>query len=132
MLVVAETAPLLMVLELALTEAGYQVTGTARGGEALRRCQERRFDVAVIDLDLPDMDGFELAAQLRAREEGRNLPMIFMTARREVDAPLWVAAAGGVGLLLKPFPLSELLRIVAGCLPAAASTDPTRHRPPAG
>jgi len=116
-LVVEDTEPLRMILELALAEAGYEIIGAANGAEALRRCANRRFDTALLDIDLPDMDGFELAARLRAGKEGATQPMIFMTARRAPEMPAQVTAAGGVGLLLKPFRLDELLQHVARCLP---------------
>jgi DNA-binding response OmpR family regulator len=116
-LVVEDTEPLRMILELALAEAGYEVIGVANGAEALRQCADRRLDAALLDIGLPDMDGFELAARLRATKEGETMPMIFMTARREPEMPAQVAAAGGVGLLLKPFRLGELLQHVARCLP---------------
>jgi len=116
-LVVEDTEPLRMILELALAEAGYEIIGAANGAEALRWCANRRFDTALLDIDLPDMDGFELAARLRARKEGGTMPMIFMTARRAPEMPAQVTAAGGVGLLLKPFRLGELLQHVARCLP---------------
>jgi DNA-binding response OmpR family regulator len=116
-LVVEDTEPLRMILELALAGAGYEVIGTASGAEALRWGADRRFDAALLDINLPDMDGFELAARLRAGMEGATLPMIFMTARRVPEMPAQVAAAGGVGLLLKPFRLDELLQHVARCLP---------------
>ena len=98
-LVVEDTEPLRMILELALAEAGYEVIGAASGAEARRRGAIRRFDAALLDIDLPDMDGFELAAWLRAGKEGVTLPIIFMTARRAPELPAQVAAAGGVGLL---------------------------------
>jgi DNA-binding response OmpR family regulator len=116
-LVVEETALVCTVVELALGEAGYGATGAASGEEALQRCQETKFDAAVIEIDLPDMDGFELMSRLRESAAGKTMPVIFMTTRRERDLPSRVAAAGGAGLLLKPFTLSELLQIVAGCLP---------------
>lgn len=116
-LVVEDTEPLRMILELALAEAGYAVIGVANGAEALRKCADQRFDAALLDIDLPDMGGFELVARLRARKEEETMPMIFMTARRAPEMPAQVAAAGGVGLLLKPFRLGELLQNVARCLP---------------
>lgn len=133
-LVVEDTEPLRMILELALAEAGYEIIGAANGAEALRRCANRRFDTALLDIDLPDMGGFELAARLRARKEGETLPMIFMTARRAPEMPAQVAAAGGVGLLLKPFRLGEFLQHVARCLPDhLARMVPATTRPsPAG
>ena len=51
-LVVEDTEPLRMILELALAEAGYEVIGVANGAEALRRCANRRFDAALLDVDL--------------------------------------------------------------------------------
>ena len=71
-LVVEDTEPLRMILELALAGAGYEVIGAASGAEALRWGADRRFDAALLDINLPDMDGFELAARLRAGKEGGN------------------------------------------------------------
>lgn len=116
LLLVEENGLLRAVVEMALTEAGYQVTCSASGEEARRQCRERSFAAAVIDTDLPDMSGFELAAHLRRRTPGGTTPVIFMTAWREPGLQLKAAAAGGVRLLLKPFPLAALLRAVEDCL----------------
>jgi DNA-binding response OmpR family regulator len=123
-LVVEDNAPLRGILELGLRAAGYEVSVTGEGGEALRHWGLRQFDVAVIDVELPDMDGFELAARRRTAKNGRTTPVIFMTAQRAADMPARVAAAGGVGLLLKPFRLNELLEAVACWLPAPLARPP--------
>ncbi|MFA5057565.1 MAG: SlyX family protein [Opitutaceae bacterium] len=123
-LVVEGDMPLRTVLEVALDEAGYEVIGIADGEAALRQCAQQRFDIAVLDADLLHTDGFGLAARLRAAQEGSPLSVIFMTSRREADMPARATAAGGVGLLLKPFWLCELLQAVTHCLPEHRANPP--------
>ncbi|MDD2763040.1 MAG: SlyX family protein [Opitutaceae bacterium] len=123
-LVVEDVLPLRTVLEVALDEAGYEVICAAEDGEALRECAQQPFDIVVLDADLLHTDGFELAARLRAAQEGRSFSVIFMTSRREADLPARATAAGGVGLLLKPFWLCELLQAVAHCLPEHPAGPP--------
>ncbi|HEX5121967.1 MAG TPA: response regulator, partial [Rhodanobacteraceae bacterium] len=72
------------------------------GLAALVELKDARFDVALLDLDLPGMDGLKLARMIRAGTVQSDLPMIAVTARSIGDEDLQVRAAGMDGLLRKP------------------------------
>jgi two-component system OmpR family response regulator len=85
---------------------GFQVTTADTGTEALRLARERPFDLAVLDVMLPDTNGFEVVRRLR--RDGSRLPVIFLTARDTQDDKVTGLTLGGDDYLTKPFGLEEL------------------------
>ncbi|OHE81713.1 MAG: hypothetical protein A3G75_10655 [Verrucomicrobia bacterium RIFCSPLOWO2_12_FULL_64_8] len=121
-LVVEDVAMVRRLVELALGRAGYEVSGAADGAQALQHATGRRVDAVVLDIDLPDMDGFTVAARLRAME-GRTIPVIFMTTSGAPGVAAKVAAAGDAALLVKPFSLQDLLQTLASGLTHSPPRD---------
>jgi CheY-like chemotaxis protein len=68
-------------MALALAQEGWKVTEAENGRAALLRLAERGADVIMLDLMMPEMDGFEFVAELRRREEWRGIPVVVVTAR---------------------------------------------------
>jgi two-component system, OmpR family, response regulator len=85
---------------------GFEVTAAETGTEALRLARGGRFDLAVLDVMLPDVDGFEVVRRLR--REGSRVPVIFLTARDTQDDKVTGLTLGGDDYLTKPFGLEEL------------------------
>lgn len=83
-----------------LEARGHQVVWAAHSLEALARLESDRFDLALVDLDLPGLSGIELAELLRA--QGRRLPLLAITARADAQAQVEAGAAGMDGFLRKP------------------------------
>ncbi|MEP6966316.1 MAG: response regulator transcription factor [Polaromonas sp.] len=101
-------------IELNLRNAGYQVTAVADGLAALASQAEQAFDVLLLDLMMPGMDGLEVCKTLRAR--GRNTPILMLTAKStELDRVLGLEL-GADDYLTKPFSLAELLARVKALL----------------
>ena len=90
-----------------LTEAGFVVTVEADGGHALRRALSAGFDVIILDIMLPGMNGLEVLR--RARSGGVTTPVLLLTARDEVDDRVAGLDAGADDYLTKPFAFAELL-----------------------
>jgi two-component system OmpR family response regulator len=86
--------------------AKYDVAAVPNGLDAVRIISADRPDLVVLDVNLPDVDGFEICRRLRAA--GDEVPIIFLTARREVDDLRSGFAGGGDDYLTKPFSLDEL------------------------
>ena len=98
----------------ALERAGYEVTATATGTEALAAFGDDPPDVLILDIGLPDADGRDVCQALRAR--GVTTPVLFLTARSTLPDRISGFHAGGDDYLAKPFALAELIvRVQALC-----------------
>jgi two-component system OmpR family response regulator len=85
---------------------GFEVTTAQTGADALRLARGHPFDLVVLDVMLPDTDGFEVVRRLRAG--GSRVPVIFLTARDTQDDKVTGLTLGGDDYLTKPFGLAEL------------------------
>lgn len=106
---------------------GYDVTTAVRGGEALERIRGARFDGIVLDVMLPDVDGFTICETIRL--EGDRTPVLFLTARTTTADRVRGLRAGD-DFLGKPFDLQELLIRVEKLVARAAeavTTSPSRY-----
>ncbi|MEU6351464.1 response regulator transcription factor [Streptomyces sp. NPDC047072] len=112
LLVVEDDPSIRMLLESALRLSGYEVHGSATGRDALRDVEDRRPDLVLLDVMLPDLDGLEVTRRLRAG--GIRTPVLFLTARGELADRIAGLSAGGDDYVTKPFSIEEvLLRIGA-------------------
>jgi two-component system phosphate regulon response regulator PhoB len=97
-----------------LAKAGYRVSTASSGPEALKSAREERPDVVVLDLMLPGLSGYDVLAELRKREETRDVGVILLTARREEPDRIKGLTLGADDYLVKPFSPAELaLRVQA-------------------
>ncbi|MCF7223581.1 hybrid sensor histidine kinase/response regulator [Marilutibacter chinensis] len=108
-LVVDDQAANLRVVGALLTRQGYAVTTASSGDEALARCREADFDLILLDVMMPSMDGFEALAALRNAMGNGRVPVIFVTAAHDRDLLLRAFDAGVVDYVTKPFLPEELL-----------------------
>ena len=94
----------LVALEATLAPLGQRLVHARSGREALRHLLHQDFAVVLMDVVMPDMDGFETAQLIRERERSRNTPILFLTALSRGQMPeLRAYAVGAVDYLLKPF-----------------------------
>ena len=96
---------------------GYEVDHYVAGLSALAAMQERPFDLIILDLNLPDIDGLALCRELRAADETKRVPIIMLTARVEERDKLLGFEIGADDYITKPFSMRELLARVAAHLP---------------
>ena len=85
---------------------GFGVTAAENGTDALRLARGQRFDLVVLDVMLPDLDGFEIVRRLR--RDGNRVPVIFLTAKDAKDDKVTGLTIGGDDYMTKPFGLEEL------------------------
>ncbi len=111
-LVVEDEDPIRELVSTALRFKGFDVSSAASGREALAEARNANFDLLVLDVNLPDVDGFEICRKLRA--DGNDVPVVFLTARDDPSDLRSGFTGGGDDYITKPFSLEELvLRIEA-------------------
>jgi len=124
-LVVDDEESLTDLVSSALRFAGYTVRSEDNGFDALRAVKDHTPDLIVLDVNMPDMDGFEVCRRLR--RDGNSVPVIFLTARDDIDDKRVGFRQGGDDYLTKPFSLEELgLRIEALLRRAGGAAENTR------
>ena len=107
-LVADDDADIVSLLRADLERAGYAVEQASDGREALELVQRRCPDVALFDVVMPGLDGFELTRRVRAAPETRDLPVILLTALHDGERVAAGLAAGADDYVKKPFSLREL------------------------
>jgi len=88
---------------------GYDVLVALGGHEALDRARFAKPDLVLLDVMMPDLDGFETCRRMKALDSCRDIPVIFMTALTDVDSKIKAFSAGGVDYVSKPFQIEELI-----------------------
>ncbi len=99
---------------------GYDVQTANWGEDALRACQAAMFNLVVLDIRLPDIDGFEVARRLRRNRRTANIPIIFLTEKRARADRLLGFEIGADDYITKPFDVQELRLRVRNALQRAA------------
>jgi two-component system OmpR family response regulator len=122
LLVVDDEPTIRELLSGSLRLAGFEVTTAASGAEAVRAAASRRPDLVLLDVMMPDGDGFE--ALRRIRSGGADVPVIFLTARDEEPDRVTGFAVGADDYVTKPFSLNELLGRIRAVLRRSRPGDP--------
>ncbi len=125
-LVVDDELNIRELVQVALKFHGCSVTTAASGREALRQAEAAQPDLIVLDVMMPDMDGFEVCRRLRAA--GNEVPVIFLTARDTSSDTVKGLAIGGDDYVTKPFSVEALVARVRAVLRRASRGD-TADRP---
>jgi two-component system OmpR family response regulator len=125
-LVVDDEPNIVDVVSMALRFHGYGVETAGTGADALAAVTAFRPDLIVLDVMLPDMEGFEVARRLGAERAGT--PIIFLTARDAPEDKLRGLTTGGDDYVTKPFSLEELLARVRNVLRRSGRAEPDSSR----
>ena len=108
-LVVDDTIENLRLLSNMLSEEGYDVRAVTNGPQALEAVERDPPDVILLDISMPEMDGYEVCRRLKARDRSKDVPVIFLTALTDTADKVRAFDAGGVDYVTKPFQLEEVL-----------------------
>jgi len=108
-LIVDDTSRNLQVLGAMLKEAGYRIALAQSGQQALEAAQKTPPDLILLDVIMPELDGFETCKQLKENPSTREIPVIFLTARIEIEDIVKGFELGAVDYVTKPFNATELL-----------------------
>ncbi|GGO71695.1 response regulator transcription factor [Nocardioides deserti] len=118
-LVVDDEVNIAELLTMALRHEGWQVTTAHTGHRAVAAAKETRPDAVVLDIMLPDLDGFEVLRRVRATEP--DVPVLFLTARDAVEDRIAGLTVGGDDYVTKPFSLEEVVARVRGLMRRAGA-----------
>ncbi|MGY1503503.1 response regulator transcription factor [Streptomyces sp. QTS52] len=119
LLVVEDEPSIRTLLESTLRLTGYEVSGAEDGQSALVEIERREPHLVLLDVMLPDLDGFEVTQRLRAA--GNGVPVLFLTARIDVDDRIKGLSSGGDDYVTKPFHIEEVLLRVEAILRRTAA-----------
>lgn len=108
-LVVDDTIENLRLLSDLLGEQGYDVRAVTSGRQALQAVEHDLPELILLDVTMPDMDGFEVCRRLKATDRAKDVPVIFLTALVDTADKLRAFNAGGVDYVTKPFQFEEVL-----------------------
>jgi DNA-binding response OmpR family regulator len=108
-LVVDDEDDILHFLELVLREKGYDVATASGGHEALTKAQIERPHLILLDIMMPQMDGWEVLKLLRVDEGTADIPVAMLSARTEAKDRVQGLQEGAIDYICKPFSLQELL-----------------------
>ncbi|ALG67935.1 diguanylate cyclase [Beggiatoa leptomitoformis] len=108
-LIIDDTLPNLRLLSNMLTEQGYKVRGVTNGNSALIAIHLSLPDLVLLDINIPDINGYEVCERLKADEKTRDIPVIFISAMHDILDKVKAFSIGGVDYITKPFHVDEVL-----------------------
>jgi twitching motility two-component system response regulator PilH len=97
-------------LEQIVSAAGYQVITAATGKEALAKAKADRPDAILLDVVMPDMNGFQACRAITSDADTKSIPVILVSSKGEKTDKLWGQEQGARGYVTKPFKSDDLLR----------------------
>ncbi len=108
-LVVDDDLAVRELIEITLKQAGYDVLSAADGKTAVQITQKEKPDLVLLDVRLPELDGYEVCKQITSNPSTRHVPVVFVSARGQIDEIRLGLSAGAVDYFVKPFS-TELLK----------------------
>ena len=120
-LVVDDDENILSLERTILEQKGFEVTTAAGGKEALRVLAEQPFDLVLLDVMMPEVDGFTVCRKIKEDARLKDLPVIFLTAKGGGEALAEGFESGAIMYINKPFTANKLLTIVNTMLESRAS-----------
>jgi PleD family two-component response regulator len=131
-LIVEDDQDISKMLRIYFESQGYEVLVSGRGGEALDVARKRLPNVVVLDIQLPDIDGYEVCRQLRSNLRTSHIPIIFLTQKDERSDRIAGLELGADDYITKPFDIEELRLRIQNAMKRAhdtSLTDPTTGLP---
>jgi DNA-binding response OmpR family regulator len=106
---VDDSPEILDILKAIITHRGYRFAGAHNGGGCLRMIEQEMPDLVLLDVELPDMDGFEVCRRIRAKPDGDSVPVAFVTVCHSESDVRAAIEAGGNDFIAKPFDVKTLI-----------------------
>lgn len=111
-LIVDDSASIRHTVKIALGRHGYTIHEAANGIEGLEKAMKQRFDLVLVDLNMPQMDGMTMIKALRKETQQEGVPILFLTTESDNEVKMEAKEAGATGWLTKPFDADQLLKVV--------------------
>lgn len=111
-----------------LTREEYKVRAVTNGPRALESVEASPPDLILLDINMPDMDGYEVCERLKADDKTRQIPIIFISALNDTQDKIKAFTAGGVDYVTKPFQIREVLARVQTHMALKETTDELEMR----
>lgn len=102
-LIVDDSASMRQMVAFTLKAAGHQVTDAADGAQGLTKAKSSQFDLVISDVNMPNRNGLELTADLRALPNYKFIPILLLTTESSGDKKMAGKTAGATGWIVKPF-----------------------------
>ncbi len=96
-------------LEKILTEAGHLALLAESGARAIERAKRDKPDLILMDVNMPDMDGFAATRQLKSDEDTKAIPVVFVTGKNQKADIAWGQMLGARGYITKPYSREQIL-----------------------
>jgi len=115
-LIIEDEESLLKLETILLTVKGYEVSGASTGEQALIKLASESFDLILLDIMLPDIDGFEICRKIKGISRNAHVPVVMLTARKSPEDKERGVAAGASAYLTKPFKSAVIIGVIEDLL----------------
>jgi len=122
-LIVEDEESLLKLETILLTVKGYEVTGTSTGKDALEKLSGDNFDLILLDIMLPDIDGYEVCRRIKEHPLHGTIPVVMLTARKSIEDQELGASCGADAYLTKPFKSAMIIEVIERLLSGSSRVD---------
>lgn len=112
LMVIDDESPVRRLVAYTLRSLDVEVLGAENGPEALQLARQYQFDMILVDINLPEMDGFSVIERLRSLPDLADVPVVTVTARSHPDDEAKARSLGASDFLYKPFSTQELRSLV--------------------
>ena len=126
-LIVDDVADNIQIAMNILEEENYNFSFAISGEDAYELLQHNKFDLVLLDIMMPGMDGFTLCQLMKQNEKLRDIPVIFLTAKADIDSVSRGFRVGGVDYIVKPFQAEELIARVRNQLELYTAKEILKH-----
>ena len=123
-LIIDDTVDSVVLLERILVDQGFKVRSETNCFSAIESAQSDTPDLIILDVSMPEMDGFEVCRRLKEIEDLKDVPVIFLSAMASVNDRDKALSTGGADYINKPFGIDELIDGIEKLLPNSMSQEP--------
>lgn len=117
-LIVEDEESLLKLESILLMSHGYDVTGVQNGRAALEQLAADKPDLVILDIMLPEIDGFEVCRRIKENPETRDIPVVMLTAKKSSQDYDKGIAVGASAYITKPFKSAKIMEVIQGIFAA--------------